>query len=255
MQDSVPNGGHMSLSIFEKAVQFGIYMNTLVFNISGGEPTSHPQFREMIDCMLYMTKDFIPAPGFTIESNGEFIRDANKVSTVRDILKHDRLIAFQVCSIKGLYKNYNFIQKYKKKILAMSKKMYVHDTYLRKMVDLGRCLNNEKCMEKVKEDPYFMSCINCALVSKQVNSPKSFSIYMMSKSYSCTPLIDFLGNVHMSESRLCPSVGNVCTDDFDTIWENMRKFKPCGKCHGYKNFMESENPTIKAARRLFELHS
>lgn len=88
------------------------------------------------------------------------------------------------------------------------------------------------------------------LAAIQIDDPQEFGIMMMLHRQFCKPSVDCEGNVHMSESRLCPSVGNVNTDNFADIWQRMRAFRPCGHCKQYKKFMESERPVIAAARRM-----
>ena len=54
----------------------------------------------------------------------------------------------------------------------------------------------------------------------------------------------------LSESWLCPSVGNVNTDPFESIWLKMRQFRPCGGCLGCKRYLTEDTPKMVAARRL-----
>lgn len=76
---------------------------------------------------------------------------------------------------------------------------------------------------------------------------------MMTHRQFCKPSVDCEGNVHMSESRLCPSVGNVNTDSFADIWQRMREFRPCGHCKQYRKFTESPRADIAAARAVMGL--
>ena len=119
MQESTENGCHMSEEVFAKAVEFGVWSGALTFNISGGEPTEHPNFEDFINLLndrLSNVYTEFGRPLFTIESNGEWARDIRKTNAVKRVLKHKMLAGFQVSSFKGLYKNYDFIQKYKNKI-------------------------------------------------------------------------------------------------------------------------------------------
>lgn len=65
-------------------------------------------------------------------------------------------------------------------------------------------------------------------------------------------MVDFNGDVHLSESWLCPSVGNVNKHLFDVIWEGIKDYRPCGQCKGYKKFKESQDPKIVAAKMIIE---
>ena len=69
-------------------------------------------------------------------------------------------------------------------------------------------------------------------------------------NHFCKPCVDPNGNVHMSESMLCPSVGNVNEHLFSDIYKNMCNFKPCGSCKDYEKFKNSTRPDLRAAKEL-----
>ena len=121
------------------------------------------------------------------------------------------------------------------------------------MQDLGRARTNPDAQKEVEQNPHFMSCLNATLTAIQIADPQMFGITMMLHRQFCKPSVDCEGNVHMSESRLCPSVGNVNTDNFADIWQRKRAFRPCGHCRQYLKFMESPRPDIAAARAVMGL--
>jgi hypothetical protein len=121
------------------------------------------------------------------------------------------------------------------------------------MQDLGRARTNADAQREVEQNPHFMSCLNTVVSAIQITNPKEFGITMMLFRQFCKPSVDCEGNVHMSESRLCPSVGNVNTDCFADIWQRMREFRPCGHCKQYRKFLDSTRPDIAAARKLMGL--
>ncbi len=63
-------------------------------------------------------------------------------------------------------------------------------------------------------------------------------------------MIDFNGDVHLSESWLCPSFGNVTTDYMMEIFNNLKEAKPCYGCSLGKKFLESTDPNIVKAREI-----
>ena len=63
-------------------------------------------------------------------------------------------------------------------------------------------------------------------------------------------LVDYKGDVHLSESNLCPSFGNVNDDYMLEIFNNLRNAKPCCQCALGKKFLTSENIKIQVARHL-----
>lgn len=269
LQDSKIGDYHMSDETFQNALLFGLYLGTFRYNISGGEPTSHPRFMELMEILTdflgplnYSVINILssdigtimqPYPSFTIESNGEFIRDKFLVDYIKKLAKHPKMEGIQVCSIKGLYKNYDFISKYKDNILKLSPKIYVRTDGIRAMKDLGRAASNEEYCKQAEDDKWFMSCLNSTLTSKQCGTPEMYSYQLFIHEQTCRPLVDYLGYVHMSESMWCSNVGNVNTDSFSDIWENMKNFKPCGKCSGYKKFVNSDKPNITVLKNIIGL--
>lgn len=262
MQCASENGQHMTAEVFAKALEFGAWCDNYVYNISGGEPTEHPQFEQFIERLA----DHIAAhphpkmqnfPVFTIESNGEWIRSAQKVIAVKRVLEQPRLIGLQISSFKGLYSNYDYIQRYKRKVEARSRKITIADEGIISMQDLGRAhtTTNPSIRQQIADNPYYMSCLNGCLSGKQVSTLGETIHGFISKGLSCKPLVDWQGNVHWSESICCPSYGNVLTDSFDTIWENMRRATPCGKCQNYQRFLKSTNPQIVVARMVMGIEN
>lgn len=254
----------MTDETFLNAIRFGKFLGNYRYNISGGEPTSHPRFKELIEMLIShlqsdrleldgMFKYVIPQryPSFTIESNGEFIKDDDLFDFLVKVLKNERMEYFQVCSIKGLYKNFGLIKKNMKKINSMhSTKVYVHTSGIKSMKDLGRAAQIKEYRESAENDQYYMSCLNCCLAAKQLSKPKQFTSALFASEQTCKPFIDWKGDVHLSESITCPSVGNVNTDNFFDIWEGIRNFKPCGRCSGYKKFINSDASKIVAAKNI-----
>lgn len=256
MQNSSENGQHMSEEVFRKTLEFGMWSGAWLYNISGGEPTEHPDFVHFIEILSahleniqLLTSDF---PAFTIESNGEWARDASKTAAVKKVLRLKRMAGFQVSSFRGLYENYNFIQKYKKRIEALHPRMVVVDTGIISMQDLGRASTsqNPSIQKAIAENKHQVSCINGCLLSKQIYDMPWMSHVLFQNAQNCKPFVDWMGNVHWSESICCPSYGNVTTDDFETIWQNLRKAVPCGKCRLYKNLQNSTDPKIVQTRMI-----
>lgn len=260
MQNSTTNGNHMTEEVFRKTLEFGAWSGCWRYNISGGEPTEHPDFEEFMSILhRHLSDNPMPLPmypTFTIESNGEWIRDAAKVNVVKKILKYERMEGFQVSSFRGLYRNFDFIQKYRKKIEALHPRMVVVSQGIVSMQDLGRArhTSNASVRKAVEENTHMPSCINGYFISKQTDNVREFSRALF-PTQTCKPFVDWKGNVHGSESMCCPSHGNVMTDSFETIWQNLREAVPCGKCRAYKNLLTSDDPKIVYARTLMNLNA
>ena len=162
------------------------------------------------------------------------------------------MIALQVSSFKGLYKNYEYIQQQKKIIESLSPKLKIVDSGILSMQDLGRAAksNNSDIKDAIRHNKYQVSCLNGCLLSKQTENFHELNSCLLLHGQSCKPFVDWRGNVHWSESICCPSYGNVVKDDFQTIWQNLKKAVPCGKCSLYKNLIESTNPKIIRSRQI-----
>ena len=256
MQNSTMNGNHMSEEVFRKTLEFGAWSGCWMYNISGGEPTEHPDFENFIRILSnHLEENPLELPGFpvfTIESNGEWIRSAVKVNAVKRVLRERRLKGFQVSSFKGLYRNFDFIQKYERKIEALSPKIGVITSGIVSMQDLGRARNSYNPMieKAIEENTHQPSCINGYFISKQTDNVKDFSRALF-PTQTCKPFVDWKGNVHGSESLCCPAHGNVMKDSFETIWNNLRKAVPCRRCRISRNLQSSADPNIMYANMLF----
>lgn len=259
LQNSTTNGNHMTEEVFRKTLEFGAWSGCWRYNISGGEPTEHPDFEGLMSILhRHLSDNPMPIPmypTFTVESNGEWIRDAAKVNVVKKILKYERMEGFQVSSFRGLYRNFDFIQKYRKKIEALHPRMVVVSQGIVSMQGLGRArhTSNASVRKAVEENTHMPSCINGYFISKQTDNVREFSRALF-PTQTCKPFVDWKGNVHGSESMCCPAHGNVMTDSFETIWQNLREAVPCGKCRAYKNLLTSDEPKIAYARTLMNLN-
>lgn len=269
MENSNPEGQMMDGRTFHKAVMFAKYIGSSVVALSGGEPTTHPDFFKFCKAL----NDDYKMP-FTVVSNGtwalphfgsldwegtsenlilQYHLDNEKV--VRQIRRmcsdFKNFIGMQVYTNKLFYKDYDKIHEKKPFFDSFGGKVILDESPIRSMQDLGRAKTCEIAQKMCDESKYHMSCLNSALCSKQVVYPNLYGKTLeRAAMHFCHPMVDFDGFVHLSESWLCPHVGNVTRDLFDDIWENMLCYKPCGRCKGYKKFSESKDPKIVMARQI-----
>lgn len=245
MEDAKPKGRMMSMETFKNAVKFALHIGSLHQVLSGGEPTENDSILTMCAWLNAYNQDSI----FTIVSNGMWLKDETRRMRIDFITHLDTFAGMQVYSNKKWYKEYNYVVEHKKEYEEYNKVVVDLDSEIH-MKDLGRARFNEEAQKDVRQSGGFMSCINATLAARQSKEPCDVAIPLFLRGKFCTPSVDCDGNVHMSESRLCPSVGNVNTDSFDKIYESMKCFKPCGKCYHYKNFIESNSPMVVAARKI-----
>lgn len=269
MECSNPQGEMMDEKTFYKAVKFAQFIGSRVITVSGGEPTTHPDFFKF--CKALNNEYKMP---FTVVSNGtwtlphfgsfdwegtsenlilQYHLDNEKV--VRQIRRMYSDFKFffgmQVYTNKAFYKDYDEIMAKKSFFASFGGKVVLETSEIRSMQDLGRARKCDLAQKMCDESKYFMSCLNSALVAKQIEYAKYYGATIENVAHHfCHPMVDFNGDVHLSESWLCPSVGNVTKHQFSTIWENIQNYKPCGQCKGYKKFMESKDQKVILAREL-----
>lgn len=250
MQDSNSNGGMMDFATFKKTLQFGEFLGCPVYIISGGEPTEHPQFLEFCQYLdKFISKSKVRA-AFSITSNGTWFPE--KIEMVKKLAKLNNLVSMQVYTNKKWYRHADFIINHKDEINAIPK-CEVDTTDIRSMQDLGRAKNCKEAQAEVASSQYHMSCLNAHLLFKQV-SPTRRLHGLYGLNTMCKPMIDYKGNVHLSESWLCPSFGNVNTDLMLAIFNQLRNAKPCCQCSLGKKFLTSSDIHITAARELLGLN-
>lgn len=251
MQDSNPNGHHMSREVFSKALEFGEWFGFEDYVFSGGEPTLSPYFFDFIDEFdrKFAQRDILERHYFVC-SNGTWITDENKRNKIRDSFKSSKhFIGCQIYSNKFYYKDYDKINYYGTSGKFAKLGCYYDNEFLH-LKDLGRARKDSYCIRENAKEPYFCSCLNTSLLSKQLDKKEYAICINSSKKLMCKPLIDINGYVHMSESWLCPSVGNIRMNSFEEIWNNMVKFKPCMQCADSKRLKTSVRDDIKKVVKL-----
>ena len=150
---------------------------------------------------------------------------------------------------KKWYKDYEFVKSHENDYKRFFRLTDVSEEPIH-MQDLGRAKTSEEAQKECDESPHFMSCLNTSLLSRQIVFPNHFGGFAIAHKLMCHPIVDFKGDVHLSESWLCPSVGNVTKEYPHRIWKNMTTFKPCLKCKGGKRFLESDRIDIAQARKV-----
>lgn len=249
LQDAQPDGPEMSLDVFRKSLEFGEFLGTQIYVLSGGEPTEHSNFHSF--CLEL--NDFLYDKNalFCITSNGLWIEDKEKCDMIEQITSLDRFGGMQVFTSKKWYKDYDYVVAHRKNYEKF-RLTYLSEESIA-MKDLGRARENKEAQEECDKSQHFMSCLNTSLVCRQIVFPSHFGRFAITHKLMCHPLVDIKGNIHLSESWLCPSVGNIVNDNYIMIWKNMVKFTPCLKCKDSQRFLKSERNDIKQARELLNV--
>lgn len=249
MDDSCPDGGMMTERTFCKAVAFAKDNGERHVLISGGEPTEHPDFFEY--CRIASNAGL----AFSFASNGMWIGDEKVERQMEKVVCLSGCVGGQIYSNPKWYRlhnqtvaNYNRHKEWLEKF-----KIHLELTDIRSMSDIGRAKDCPAAMDEVNKSRYHNMCLTACVTAAQCDNLEDFFLMMLMQGRFCTPMVDYQGNLHMSESWLCPSVGNVCKDDAATLWAAMKAFRPCGGCTPCKRFLTEDTPKMAMARKLLNI--
>lgn len=255
LNNSTPDGGHMSLSTWNMCVKHAKDVETKVVLISGGEPTEHPNWDLIVE---EACKNFWHV---VITTNGMWI-DTPKEAVMLDILrKHDNCSA-QITSNGVYYPRHDqmctTIRKFKQRLKnSPLREMRTSefnpidvciDTDIR-LVPLGRAATDEMCLRLWESDhTATASCLMGALVAAQIDYKSAVAI-LERRGYFCRPRINYKGEIAWSESALCPGFATV-NDTFEDIVKKVKVWLPCCKCRGWDRVKNSTDPKYIQARAI-----
>ena len=234
MQNSTEDPQHMSMEIVKRTVKFAEWSHAFAILISGGEPTEHPKFFEI-------AKMFSKFECVAIISNGDFISDPDKTAKMKELLKRNNF-SMQITSISGIYP-----RQVDLKALEALPHTVSHTEGIN-MLSLGRAATSPKYSEIAKTTNGTTSCFATALTFAQL--PYVFALKNIEmRGKMCHPLIDWKGNLHISESWLCPSFANIF-EDFTSIADKAHNWRPCGKCADYQKLLKKNDPQYLQAKQI-----
>lgn len=246
LDDATPDGGLMDEATFNNALKFAKDYECPVLTISGGEPTEHPLFFDF--CKRASKAGLI----FGIATNGMWLGDKSAEWRFEKVAKLKGFGGAQIYTNPKWYRLHDeTVAKYRAQE-ARWKSLRVHlDTEeIRNMIDLGRAKDCAAAMEEVKASKYHCSCLASHVTAVQTCNMFHFLHMMMVQQRLCTPLIDWQGDFHASESWLCQSFGNVNRDSGHDIFLRLRQGKPCGKCLSCKKYLSDDSEKMGIARAL-----
>ena len=244
MEDAKPNGQMMSFATFKRAVEFGDSLGARCYIISGGEPTEN---EEMYDMLSWFDKTMRGKAFFAITSNGMWLKDKKQLEMVKRTINLGSYHSMQVYTNRQWYHEYDYVIGHREEYESYRGVKVCTDPIY--MEDLGRARTSEEAQREVEKNPYSMSCLNSTLAARQLRRGY-FAKLLEERGQLCKPSIDVSGGVHMSESSLCPSVGNVDCNTQLQIWEHMKRFVPCLGCKNAKKFIESKDPKKIMAKKI-----
>lgn len=256
LNDSNPEGEHMTLATWYKCVQHAKDAGSKVVLISGGEPTEHPHWSLIVE---EACKNFFSV---VIPTNGSWINSTATEAIMLDILNKYENCSVQITSHGSYYPKHaqtcTAVRKFKQRLknspirdLRKIEFNQIHaciDTDIH-LVPLGRAAKDEMCLHLSELDTAVTaSCFMGALVAAQTDYKSAVAI-LESRGHFCRPRINWKGEIGWSESALCPNFATV-DDKFEDIVAKVKDWLPCGKCKGWEKVKNSTDPQYVQARSV-----
>lgn len=231
MQDAGPDGSMMTEETFGEVLAFASEAGPIVVNVTGGEPTEHPQWDVWTRQLLQVKSVAL----VSVLTNGAWIEDREQRFRMARLVRESKgRVKVQVYSNPLYYPDHEWTVAHEQQFRSIGCTPDFTDPIMN-MQDLGRARQN--CSEEVEASDYVPSCINSHLLAMQARSMEHFFMMAVQAAKFCRPLIDPDGAIHMSESMLCPAVAHVSDGPAEAL-RKMKVSRPCGGCRLYKNFVE-----------------
>ena len=238
MQESSPEPMHMERGTWLQALSVARLSRANVLLISGGEPTSHPQWMQMLE-------EACKFPCVALITNGSWLHNDTVVEWMRGMLRKYKNLSVQITSVEGIYPMYDMVVSgYKSANLPRTSL----ETGQLNILALGRASRNEPYRTMAKSSLGTTSCFSSALVAAQI--PYLQSIQNMElRGKFCHPLIDWQGKMHWSESWKCPSFADV-HDTFVEIQRKACEWRPCLRCQDSDKLRNNNSTQYKVAKLI-----
>jgi hypothetical protein len=205
LADARPDGRHMPPELFARAARFTRWIEAgrgLLF-ISGGEPTEHPQFAEMVEGALL---DNWPPERVLVASNGMFLGDA---------ALRDRILSLGV-NIQVT----NDPRFYPRRIERIEHPLLVYEDEIRLLMPLGRARGND-AMERLARLPpgtrggigirrrQSPCCFNLRSAVRSLGGFTAAIGVLRANGKFCSPSISIDGSIVAGESPFCHKIGTI----------------------------------------------
>lgn len=251
MQNAGPERKEMmSMEMFCNALEFAKNIGSRVVMISGGEPTSHPEFFDFLKLLL--ESDF-GSGSVLVLSNGTFLKDYAFTERFAKMISKRSSFRLQISSFKGLYANYDEVHKPNLKALRL---FGINAVVCDKPGDiqmrpLGRACSG-KWYDEAKRVNGFPSCINSSLILAQAKNMKGIGIGVLLENYQrfCLPIVSWDGSIRLGESEQCKVVANI-SEPLSVINQKLFSFRPCGGCDSFKWHLQ--NPSTDKEREVCKI--
>ena len=223
--NATPNSGSMTYEVLDKCLELIKYANIPVLNLSGGEITEMEGWCDMIRYIA----DFIVANNLRTKlillSNGTFLLRGLR-DEMSGLLNHPAISQLHLSTNPRFYKDHkathNALTKWNHAKLYINK--YDRNEVLK---NLGRAKN----LPVNLNTPTSCSCLFNVLRCFSRPPVSLAELLNAIPPGQCSPMINIDGNIYAGWGLECVSVGNIMTDSYGTIFERLKNFSPCRKCH------------------------
>ena len=213
------NNNFMTEETLDKILATPFFTNSLTISISGGEPTEHPHFFEMLEKVLLKAKG---QKVVTVMSNGLWGYIDGYKEMILELLDQHKLLYFQVTNDPEFYPyNVKFIKHEK---IFNEEKLRIIDI-------LGRAKNLDINQIKDRIRKVAPNCYNFKSVFKKEKDLVTTASVLEQNEKFCHTLFEYNGDY-------CPSecgrwiTGNVHDKNFiqNATAKALETFTPCNEC-------------------------
>ena len=217
MVDATPDGQHMEMGVYIKTLAFIERFNFRVILISGGEPTEHPHFFDMVqeaeERQLHIA----------ILSNGMFLSDPKMKK--------------RILGLKALVQITNDPRFYPTAIDPADHPEFGFETQIRCVSPFGRAITNN--IETGRQSPL---CFNLRSITRHMRDFQRAVQELRVMGKMCTPSVNVDGTLVAGESPSCAPFGTVEDSNLE-LTDNLSELK-CSKCGLADNLDENHRKAI-----------
>jgi hypothetical protein len=221
----------MSDDVFRGACAFLQRTRVKLIAVSGGEPTLHPKF---VDIMwdLVRLKHLEPKaqrPHVVLLTNGTWVIDPVKTAFIKELISKG--IDVQVSTQKEFYKNHDMILAHKEYLIQIGCNVCLDP--IEQLVRLGRCGLRDFPSFPVTPCP----CANSILIARQTNAGNWLSAMELQGQF-CKPSINIDGTISIGETPSCVITGTT-VNAIEDIHARAKKQSPrlCNGCFGWQRLV------------------
>ncbi|MCP4528773.1 MAG: radical SAM protein [Aestuariibacter sp.] len=233
MIDSLPSSGSMDFGTFMKSVNFAVRNGVRVIIISGGEPTDHQAYNDMMNYLLLNFQGSV-----SVCTHGEWVKDPELVA--KYMTPYPK-VNFQIVN-DPLYYPRSLDKEGLARTLATHPNAKFFDYISAPIYPQGRARTRLKVSEKTTTSKG-TRCFNLRSIANhpQFNTIGAAIRQLESMGKFCQPSVNINGSISMGESNECPTEVSVVDTD-ETIYQSVK----CSQCNDC-NMLDTVSPAHKAA--------